>query len=296
MPADIALLPKAQQMLLHLKDSDATGRALVERIGEFFPQATDFEWLTNPDSKTFLEVFYNEESSTGWLTGDEYNEFWGYAADYSDYLENQDPSQVTFEGRTGLTAFLDPMLVHWETAAQQSATTVDPETIGKVDGYPGWWQGYNSQERVWKYRQSAEKPGDGAEGWLVGAQVNWNEQRAKNIYSTALARHPSLDQAAAWAAIWEAVNKTQADDETIISNVLASQRPPVAQQAPDATDPLPTQFTQDIRAAISPFTDKFMRRLPPDIASNKEARDVAEQRFLKEAARILAARGAGQEG
>src|SRR5215469_2578574 len=225
MPADIALLPTAQQMLLHLKDSDATGRALVERIGEFFPQAADFEWLTNPDSKTFLDVFFNEQSSTGWLTGDEYSEFWGYAADYSDYLQNEDPSQVAFEGRAGLATFLTPMLVQWETAAQQSVTRVDPETIGKVKGYPGWWQGFDRQEQVWKYRQSAERPGEEADGWLVGAQVDWNEQRANSIFGIALARHPGLDQDTVWDAIWEAVSKTQADDETIIGNVLASQQP-----------------------------------------------------------------------
>jgi hypothetical protein len=295
MPADIALMPIAQQMLLDLKDGDATGRALVERIGEFFPQATDFEWLTNPDSKTFLEAFFNEESSTGWLTGNEYNEFWGYAADYSDYLENQDASEVAFEGHSGLVTFLTPVLAQWETASQQSVTElIDPETIGTVDGYPGWWQGYDGQEQVWKYTQSAEKPGDRADGWIVSAQVPWNELRAKNIYSTALTRHPNLDQGAAWDAIWEAVSKTQTDDETIIRNVLASQLPQT--QDASATAPLSPQLAQEIRDVIIPFADRFMEGLPPELAANKEARNVVEQRVRKEAARILAARGAGEKG
>jgi len=294
MPADIALMPIAQQMLLDLKDGDATGRALVERIGEFFPQATDFEWLTNPDSKTFLEAFFNEESSTGWLTGNDYNEFWGYAADYSDYLENQDASQVAFDGRTGLTTFLTPVLAQWESASQQSATMIDPETIENVEGFPGWWQGYDGREQIWKYTQSAEKPGDRADGWIVSAQVNWNEQRAQNIYSTALARQPSLDQAAAWAAIWAAVSTTQTDDETIIRDVLASQQPP--KQDASTITPLSPQLAQELHDVIVPFTDKFMEGLPPELAANKEARDIVEQRVRKETARILAARGADQEG
>lgn len=292
MPADIALMPIAQQMLLDLKDGDATGRALVERIGEFFPQATDFEWLTNPDSKTFLEAFFNEESSTGWLTGNEYNEFWGYAADYSDYLEHQDATQVAFDGRAGLANFLTPVLEHWETAAQQAAPAIDPATIGTVDGYPGWWQGYDGQEGVWKYAQSAVRPGDDAEGWIISAQVDWNEQRANTIYSTALARRPDLDQDAAWDAIWQAVSNTQADDETIIRDVLASQRP---QDGP-LPDPLPPQLAEEIRAVIIPVIDKFMERLPPELAANKEAREVAEQRIRQETARIVAASGAGEKG
>src|SRR5579859_4103485 len=142
MPADIALMPIAQQMLIDLKDGGGAGSTLVERIGEFFPQARDFEWLTDPNSKTFLEVFFNEESSTGWLTGSEYNEFWGYVADYSDYLESDDAGEVAFEGRSGLATFLTPVLDQWEAAPQQQqqqqpAAMIDLASIEPVEGYPG---------------------------------------------------------------------------------------------------------------------------------------------------------------
>jgi hypothetical protein len=67
-------------------------------------------------------------------------------------------------------------------------------------------------------------------------------------------------------------------------------------QTGSPADPSLAQFAQDIRAVIIPFADEFMGKLPPDIAGNKQAREIVEQAALKEAARILAARGALGEG
>ncbi|HEY2576837.1 MAG TPA: hypothetical protein VGI74_11065 [Streptosporangiaceae bacterium] len=62
-------------------------------------------------------------------------------------------------------------------------------------------------------------------------------------------------------------------------------------QTGSAATPSLAQFAQEIRAVIIPFADEFMGKLPPEIAGNKEARDIVEQAALKETARILAARG-----
>jgi hypothetical protein len=331
MPADLALLPIGQRMLVQLKNADTTGLTLIERIGRFFPQSTDFEWLTNPDSRTFLDVFYNEESSTGWLTNDEYNEFWGYASDYCDFVEKsaeseQDPGALVFDGHTGLVAFLTPVVDQWENANQptatgepdndvgtdtattdwdeqrakylynlvltrdpaldqaaawsavweavgrketddeavvrdviaaqrpQATTKIDPFTVGRVAGYLGLWQGYDAAVPDWKYIESEFVPVAEDEGWTTREEVDWDGLRAKHLYDTVLTREPALDQAAAWSAIWEAVGRKQADDETVIRDVIAAQRPQAAAEPATTTIALEPAAAE----AVSAIRDQYI--------------------------------------
>ncbi len=62
-------------------------------------------------------------------------------------------------------------------------------SIDRVEGYAGWWQGYDSNEQVWKYVESADTPGDHTTGWIPADQMDWAAigERAAQAADTAAA-------------------------------------------------------------------------------------------------------------
>jgi hypothetical protein len=214
------LVDKAREVLLRLKEVDsATG--LVDRLGEFFPQQTDLAWLTGT---SFEDAFAREQQKSptgeitgGWLDTRQYNQFWGYIRDYS---EDTGPGQFA--------TFLEGLLAGWEDAAAtayqlpESAPPVGTprfQAVEQVEGYPGWWQGYDSVDRVWKYVWTAGAvPDDQTYGWTIslqssGEQPATQEERAKSVYALVLAEviEPTAEELELiWSGVWAKVTATDA--------------------------------------------------------------------------------------
>jgi len=165
---------KAKAVMRGLRDHhDGQYRGLLERLGEFMPHAADFAWLDENDP-TLGQCFTSEAG--GWLEPGEDAEFWSDVASANASEEGGEPP-------SGLIAFLQGLVGRWEAAAAAPAQA-DPampvgggaggqrfQQVEPVQGgeYPGWWQGYDSVDGVWKYvHGGSEPPGDQTPGWAIG--------------------------------------------------------------------------------------------------------------------------------
>ncbi len=235
MAADYGLVPKARHLLMQLKDKG--GRAdLIDRLGEFFPQATDFAWLTDDNDEVFRGAFHLEQQADaagqvtgGWLDSEQYFRFWGCVSSYSEEM-----------GTGEIETFLQGLLTGWEqdaaSAQYEPAGYAEPYdeprfgSIGPVDGYADWWQGYDSVDGVWKYVLSAGVlPDDRTRGWVVSSiafpvpseaaeadEAEFNgaettEERAGAVYALVLedvadTELTSEERARVWNDIWARVS------------------------------------------------------------------------------------------
>jgi len=89
------------------------------------------------------------------------------------------------------------------------------------------------------------------------------------------------------------MTEAQAERKTAQAARLAEQEAPV-DAALDPAGSL-TDFAQDIQAVIAQFTERFMAKLPPEMAGNPTARSIVEQGARKQASKIFAARAAHEE-
>lgn len=225
MAEDIALVPRARQALLRLKETD--GRTdLTDRLGEFFPHEDGLGWLTDYDDEPFREAFFRDqmvmpsgEIAGGWLDPAQHAEFWGYIREYS-------PASDTSQ----LAGFLERLLTSWEQAAATSAVQPEaPEAIGgslrfdkvgRVDGYPGWWQGYDVVEGVWKYVRATDTPGDQTSGWLISAHA-FPEMSAEGSKLQAQGTADEHARAVYALVLEEATDLTQEETDLIWSDIWA---------------------------------------------------------------------------
>ncbi len=240
MAADYGLVPKARQLLIRLKDEGGR-RDLIDRLGEFFPQATDFAWLTDDNDEVFRGAFHLEQLEDaaghwtgGWLDSEQYNRFWGCVSGYSEEI-----------GTGELEKFIEGLLARWEQdaasaqyePADHAELDDDPRflSVGPVDGYAGWWQGYDDVEGVWKYVRSAGVlPDDRTRGWVIssvafpeppataqageaqfGGTGATAEERAEAVYAQVLADLEDTELTAdertrIWHDIWARVSAVSA--------------------------------------------------------------------------------------
>jgi hypothetical protein len=192
------LAVQAKMVMELLKDDKPH---LVGRLDEYFPHTQAYAWLEEYD-ETLGTVFWFD-SEGGWLDGQTNLQFWqlveeGYATRGTDRIGSC---------LDQLAAWLDGLLTQWDTAvaANQNADAVAPdptaarfEQIERVDGYPDWWQGYDTCDGVWKYMQGAQQPDDGTHGWAVSA-----------VAFPSMQAQPEPAQPAAAAARFEQIGRVE---------------------------------------------------------------------------------------
>lgn len=173
---DYVLAHKAKTVLTALRDRDeGHQRALLVRLGQFFPSGTGFGWLED-ESDTTLQVCFTSEPG-GWLEADQDAEFW-------QLIVGIDTDQREWNLPAGLVSALERMAAAWEGAANAPAAFQEQAAVsGQADlprftnvepvpdgNYPGWWQAYDTLDQVWKYVQHGDvPPDDRAAGWVEGA-------------------------------------------------------------------------------------------------------------------------------
>ena len=203
-----ASIGQAQQALRQLMDVNGRGD-LIDRLSAFFPAGSGHGWLTSPGDPGFSGAFGTQEGDGGWLDGRQYVEFWGYV---HEYVEGQSLDQ--------LAGFLERVLVGWETAAQQQPPAVaDAQDgpryaeIGQVPGCPGWWQGYDTHDRDWRYVWSGAVPTDATEGWVVYSAA-FPETEHSPVAGAAEAEKPPFDpQAVSHAVLARVMSELTEPDE-----------------------------------------------------------------------------------
>lgn len=145
-------------------------RGLLEGLGEFFPNAGDLAWLDQDDP--ILGQCFTSEAG-GWLEPGEDSEFWQLVA-------GADISEEGCEPPPRLITFLQGLVSRWQGAAHVPAQGDPASTAGigeprfdqvgpvQGEGYPGWWQGYDTVDGVWKYVYSGSgQPTDQTPGWAT---------------------------------------------------------------------------------------------------------------------------------
>ncbi len=164
-------IQKAKVIIGGLRDYDGGRyRDLLERLGEFFPHAGEFAWLDQNDP-VLGQCFTSAEG--GWLEPDDAAEFW-------QFIGEADVSGEVAEPPPGLITFLRGLTDRWQGAASApgqadlATPVVGPgeprfQQVGPVGGdYPGWWQGYNTVDGVWKYVHGGDgQPTDQTPGWAI---------------------------------------------------------------------------------------------------------------------------------
>lgn len=191
-------LAAAQRMLTRLAARDVWA-ATVEGLGEFFPSPAGLGWLEEGQTDaSFAPAFASpedEHGGGGWLKQDAYNRFWATVGQYHQLEAGGDVPDGFLDSTAGpVTA---EVLQEWrEAAAAPPAAQTQGGAAGRYvsvepvgDQYPGWWQGYDSHEQVWKYTKSGhEAPGDDAPDWRLSDQVPWaTEGQAAAASTTASA-------------------------------------------------------------------------------------------------------------
>ncbi|HEY3869614.1 MAG TPA: hypothetical protein VGM10_14730 [Actinocrinis sp.] len=172
---DYVMAQKAKTVLTAVRDGDdGRHRPLMVRLGEFFPAAQDFEWLDRDEDQTIETCFTSEDG--GWLEQYEDVEFW-------QIVIGLDIAQPGWAVPESLVQLLDRMVTAWESAASTPVAAYDESAgaqsdtprftgIERVPGadYPGWWQGYDTLDQVWKYVENGDwAPDDWTQGWAVSA-------------------------------------------------------------------------------------------------------------------------------
>jgi hypothetical protein len=164
-------IQKAKVIIGGLRDYDGGRyRDLLERLGEFFPHAGEFAWLDQNDP-VLGQCFTSAEG--GWLEPDDAAEFW-------QFIGEADVSGEVAEPPPGLITFLRGLTDRWQGAASApgqadlATPVVGPgeprfQQVGPVGGdYPGWWQGYDTVDGVWKYVHGGDgQPTDQTPGWAI---------------------------------------------------------------------------------------------------------------------------------
>jgi hypothetical protein len=111
-----------------------------------------------------------ETSFTSWLTDDQASKLTELAGAATDQA-----------GADSLAQWFTQLLTEWASAAQQHqydqaavpaqgqpAASAQPRFTGvqRVEGYSGWWQGYDTAASTWLYVHSADTPTDATAGWM----------------------------------------------------------------------------------------------------------------------------------
>ena len=171
---DYVLAHKAKTVLTALRDRDeGHQRALLARLGQFFPHGAGFGWLEDENDTTLQACFTSEPG--GWLEDVQDAEFW-------QLIVGIDTDQPEWVLPSALVPLLERVAAGWEgagtaPAADQEADAgaqADPPRFTNVErvpgeGYAGWWQGYDTRDQVWKYVQSGDvRPDDRVAGWAAG--------------------------------------------------------------------------------------------------------------------------------
>jgi hypothetical protein len=145
---------------------------LLESLGAYFPDSPDLAWLADGDP-TFAEVFTSGEG--GWLGERQDAELWSLTSE-------ADPGAEGWHPPDALATWLEELLDSWQSGAEvgddvtdeagddlaQEAVEARFVSVEPVPGphYPGWWQGFDSVERAWKYVHTGEvAPTDDTPGW-----------------------------------------------------------------------------------------------------------------------------------
>jgi hypothetical protein len=173
---DYVMAEKAKTVLRAVRDGDdGRHRELMVRLGEFFPAALDFAWLDDDNDLTIQTCFTCEDG--GWLEQYEDTEFW-------QIIVGLDVGQTGWAVPEALVQLLERMVGAWESASSTPVAAYDESGDGAQPGaarftgiervpgadYPGWWQGYDSLDQVWKYVQHGDwAPDDWTPGWAVSA-------------------------------------------------------------------------------------------------------------------------------
>lgn len=173
---DYLLAHKAKTVLTALRDRDEGHQhALLARLGQFFPHAAGFGWLED-ENDTTLQVCFTSEPG-GWLEADQDAEFW-------QLIVGTDTDQPEWIPPAALVPLLERVAATWEGAGTAAAAAQEQDAAGGQadlprfttvqpvpgDDYPGWWQGYDTLDQVWKYVQHGDvQPDDQTTGWAVGA-------------------------------------------------------------------------------------------------------------------------------
>lgn len=89
-------------------------------------------------------------------------------------------------------------------------------SIGPVEGYPGWWQGYDNVDRIWKSVASAETPGDLTPGWTISSQVDWNTVTREPGARTSAGPEPE------WDATWRMFYRIASDGGYEFADAIAA--------------------------------------------------------------------------
>jgi hypothetical protein len=224
MTADAAQLASVKELL---KREEC--RPLAERLAEFFP-GPGISFLDEPDS--LLGQCFRPDTEGGWLSAGEDAELWQLVREASET-----GSSSQFE------AWLSGLLSGWESAAAAqearesagaAAPRFDEARITAMEGYPGWWRGYDSVEGAWKYIESSQRPSSQSSGWTVDTDA-MRESAADSIFAAAMAelREDGMEPTdrerqeiyrEIWAAVFAALALTPRQSEAIRERALQASR------------------------------------------------------------------------
>jgi hypothetical protein len=150
----------AQQVKSLLRDdTDGTVSGIRARLDPLFGEGNG--WLDESDAQL-------ETNLGSWLTDSEAGRLTVLATGATDAA-----------GVADLIAWFDDLLDRWDTANQESDQAAQEEPrftyITGVEGYPGWWQAFDTAEPDvdggYKYVRGTQPPTDQTTGWMARTEA-----------------------------------------------------------------------------------------------------------------------------